>query len=377
MMSANVHFVIACIAICAALFVDVGGLLPNSHNSGQASYHLSLLTLKFMAVFIAYHLWFQKFMFKAALSVAYLGRDKFALAILKYLGPKRCPLWFYQDLLPDLPLPKVEDSVRKWLESIKPIVNEDQLADATAASSEFLQSDAAELQKVLVQCAKASPNGNWLENFWLEFAYLRCRDSLATNVNFFCTDSSDNMFNEPFEKDPCRRLAQLISAAIDFKFRVDNGTLECLRIGGTVPVCMNGFKQVKSHGLIDPFPQNPPLTLKHYPPESGAVSCLPPAASLLTGACGAGFWDDSDSRGVSRQPTNAHGRARRGRSRAAHRRQGPVQTVRCHLRACHQHRSAPPPPLPISHYIALRAPTRVLFMFLVCRFPLLIPYPGP
>jgi hypothetical protein len=248
---AKLHFIVAVVAVSVALFADFGGFGYPKEKTGQTSYRLSLLTLKCMALFISYHLFFHKFMFKAALSVAYLGKDKFALAILKYLGPKRCPLWFYQSLLPELPLPKVEDTIKRWLLSISPLVNEEQLADATAAANDFIKMDASDLQKFLAERAKANANGNWLEEFWLEFAYLRCRQSLATNVNFFCTDSSDNMFKEPFETDPCRRLAQLISTAIDFKFRVDNGTLECLRIGGTVPVCMSGFKQVFVYELVD------------------------------------------------------------------------------------------------------------------------------
>jgi hypothetical protein len=241
----------AVLAGCAALFVGVF----TSSQSNNLSYQLSILCLKCMLAFLVFHIWFKTFMFKAALSVAYLGADKLALFILKFMGPKRCPLWFYQKLLPELPLPKLEDTVKRWLKSIEALVTEEQMAEATSAAQELLQSeDAKELQKFLSDRAKANPNGNWLEEFWLEFAYLRCRDSLATNVNFFCTDSSDNMFNEPFEKDPCRRVAQLISAAIDFKFRVDNGTLECLRIGGTVPVCMDGFKQVTPPTPTPPHP---------------------------------------------------------------------------------------------------------------------------
>ena len=161
------------IAVCAAIYADVGGLGTLIKLSSNASYYLSILILKCMAIFVAYHLWFQKFMFKAALSVAYLGKDQIALLILKYLGPKRCPLWFYQDLLPELPLPKPEDTINRWLKSIEPLVTEEQLTDATSAAREFLQTDAPELQSVLIKRAKASPNGNWLESFWLEFAYLR------------------------------------------------------------------------------------------------------------------------------------------------------------------------------------------------------------
>jgi len=195
-------------------------------------------------VYWAFQLLVKPRLLRKALAVAYKGTDKFALAILKYLGPKRCPIWFYQKMLPPLPLPKVEDSVKQWLRSIEPLVDEVQRAEAEAAAQQFLQSNPGELQALLAGLAKKSPNQNWLESLWLEFAYLRGRDPLPTNVNFYCTESSENLFKPPHETDPCRRLAQIIVAAVDFKLRVDRGTYDCLRVGGVVPVCMDGFSQV-------------------------------------------------------------------------------------------------------------------------------------
>lgn len=185
-----------------------------------------------------------KNIFKAALSAALVVRNRVALSTLKDLGGQRQPLWAHQDSLPELPLPKPEVTINRWLQSIQPFINAEQAAEATSAAQEFLQTDAAELQKVLVERAKASSNGNWLEDFWLEFAYLRGRESLVTNVSYFTTDSTDNMVKAPLVSDPCRRLSQLISSTIDFKIRVETGTLQCQLVGGKVPVCMNMFKQV-------------------------------------------------------------------------------------------------------------------------------------
>lgn len=89
----------------------------------------------------------------------------------------------YDNKLPNLPVPAVKESVSKLLDTIKPIATDPSLFEETKRKAlEFLQDDnVAELQRILKE--RASSKKNWLEEWWLEFAYLRSRKPLIPYSN--------------------------------------------------------------------------------------------------------------------------------------------------------------------------------------------------
>lgn len=89
----------------------------------------------------------------------------------------------YDNQLPSLPVPDVKQSVEKLLDSIKPIVaSDDSFKDTERRAIEFLKDpNVSELQDLLK--LRASQNKNWLEDWWLEFAYLRSRKPLIPYSN--------------------------------------------------------------------------------------------------------------------------------------------------------------------------------------------------
>ena len=76
---------------------------------------------------------------RLALRVAYKG-NKTALMVLKLLGGKSPRLFAFQDYLPNLPLPRLKDSLRKWLDSVQPLVSEAEFKKAQVPSTVFARS---------------------------------------------------------------------------------------------------------------------------------------------------------------------------------------------------------------------------------------------
>ncbi|EKX38102.1 hypothetical protein GUITHDRAFT_115656 [Guillardia theta CCMP2712] len=184
----------------------------------------------------------RKVVIQWALKHAYKD-NRHALLALKLLGGKNPPLDEFQSLLPSLPVPKLSSTLKQWLESVRPLVSEEAFRRAEEAAKEFESSkEGKDLQVQLVKRSKQC--SNWLEDWWVQFAYLRQRVSLMTYVNYFCTDSSDFIFREPYTSDPIRRVVDLIESALDFKHRVDHNTLRPLRIKNVLPVCMKGMNKV-------------------------------------------------------------------------------------------------------------------------------------
>ena len=184
----------------------------------------------------------RRWLVRLALKRAWKG-DPLSLLVLKHLGGKRPRLDAFEDGLPSLPVPPLGQTLARWLESLEPLLDADQMAQVRADAAE-LESSAGgrELQALLER--RAATSRNWLSEWWEEFAYLRGRLPLPTYANFFCTDSGCNLHEPSHEPDQARRVSALISAAMDFKHRVDTNSLQPLRIRGVLPVCMAGMRRI-------------------------------------------------------------------------------------------------------------------------------------
>jgi len=210
----------------------------------------------------------RRLLVRYALTNAFKGKDKLSLLILKTLCSKNTQLMEMQDQLPRLPLPPLKKTLEKWLASVKPLVTPDQYEDAKVAVEEFQDSEEARLlQRELKDRHRALPN--WLTDWWLEFAYLRQRAPLPTGSNFYSTDQHENMYGDVCTPDPITRASQVIVGHLDFKQQVDEGRKLCQKVGGVVPVCMEGFPLV--HGTTRvPGEEMDKLRTHVVPPDGDA-----------------------------------------------------------------------------------------------------------
>ena len=76
-----------------------------------------------IAIGVVFLLWFGRAIaLKLALRVAY-KKNKSALMVLKLLGGKSPSLFEFQKYLPNLPVPRLKDTLRNWLLSVEPLVS--------------------------------------------------------------------------------------------------------------------------------------------------------------------------------------------------------------------------------------------------------------
>jgi hypothetical protein len=163
-----------------------------------------------------------------------------------------------QKLLPQLPVPKLEDTIRRYLKSIKAVqLDADAYARSEATAMAFLASDcAAKLQHALEQrardCvtnARGYPHTHWLEEWWENLAYLSGRDPLAINLNCFGTMLSGLSLDfGPLASTAtlvATRAAAVIYGTMQFVYALDSATLGPEALGpGKAPLCMSQFKRV-------------------------------------------------------------------------------------------------------------------------------------
>ncbi|KAI7882364.1 acyltransferase ChoActase/COT/CPT [Lichtheimia hyalospora FSU 10163] len=147
------------------------------------------------------------------------------------------PMLRYQANLPKLPVPALSATLQKYLKTVRPLVGDEEYKRTENAVKEFETSGiGAKLQDRLVARAQDPNVVNWLEDWWLEGAYMAYRDPVMIHVSYFFYYKDDKL-----RKIPAKRAAAITTAALEFKQQVVNMTLEPEYAKGE-PMCMDSYK---------------------------------------------------------------------------------------------------------------------------------------
>ncbi|NWR28898.1 OCTC octanoyltransferase, partial [Tachuris rubrigastra] len=87
----------------------------------------------------------------------------------------------YQDSLPSLPVPPLDESLSKYLDAVKPFLNKEEYQRTEDVVKKFENGLGKELHQKLLERAKM--RRNWLEDWWLNVAYLDLRISTQIHCN--------------------------------------------------------------------------------------------------------------------------------------------------------------------------------------------------
>lgn len=87
----------------------------------------------------------------------------------------------FQSSLPSLPLPDLQNTLRKYLESVKPHVTPEEYSHTESIVRQFGSGIGQELQQKLK--LKAQNSRNWMEKWWEDAAYFEGRYPIAPLVN--------------------------------------------------------------------------------------------------------------------------------------------------------------------------------------------------
>lgn len=87
----------------------------------------------------------------------------------------------YDENRPDLPVPPLGQTIKKYLDSVRAIVSEEDYKATEAIAKQFASGVGAKLHEKLLQKAKHSRN--WLEKWWEDMAYLSSRQPLMPSCH--------------------------------------------------------------------------------------------------------------------------------------------------------------------------------------------------
>ncbi|CAH1795027.1 unnamed protein product [Owenia fusiformis] len=156
------------------------------------------------------------------------------------------PRWDLKKPLPKLPVPRLHDTIGRYLLAIQPLVSDEQYDKTAKLCRDFLESGGLgeELQEKLLDIADESDN--WVYQFWLDDMYMKPRLSLPVNSN------PGMVFPKQYFEDQDAQLrfaARLISGILDYKTIIDSHDLpidRCTSREKGQPLCMNQYYRLFS-----------------------------------------------------------------------------------------------------------------------------------
>jgi carnitine O-acetyltransferase len=171
------------------------------------------------------------------------------------------PMLRFQDSLPRLPVPALEDTAKRYLKSLHPLLSQTEFDHSKKAVAEFIKPGGVgnKLQEKLVALREDPSTKNWIYDWWNDAAYLSYRDPVVPYVSYFYSHRDDRR-----RRDPAKRAAAITTAVLDFKAQVDAGTLEPEYMK-KLPICMDSYKWMFNACRIPARPADHPVK---YAPES-------------------------------------------------------------------------------------------------------------
>ena len=138
-----------------------------------------------------------------------------------YLHKTAIPTDKFQDSLPRLPVPKLEDSMKRFLYSAEPLLSAEDLA-ATKAEVEAFQAGAGPALQGQLEAKAKEGYTSFISGWWFDM-YLENRQPLMLNVNPQLTFQMDPT---PAKNDQAERAASLMVSSARFIRTLADGHLE-------------------------------------------------------------------------------------------------------------------------------------------------------
>ncbi|KAI1461556.1 acyltransferase ChoActase/COT/CPT [Annulohypoxylon moriforme] len=161
----------------------------------------------------------------------------------------------FQDSLPRLPVPTLEETTSRYLKSLHPLLSPSELAASKIAVDEFIKPGGVgqKLQEKLIARREKPEIKNWIYEWWNDAAYLSYRDPVVPYVSYFYSHRDDRR-----RRNPAKRAAALTTAALEFKKQVDSGSLEPEYMK-KLPICMDSYKWMFNASRIPAKPADYPI----------------------------------------------------------------------------------------------------------------------
>uniref|UniRef100_A0A3Q1GC83 carnitine O-palmitoyltransferase n=1 Tax=Acanthochromis polyacanthus TaxID=80966 RepID=A0A3Q1GC83_9TELE len=108
------------------------------------------------------------------------------MLLVKVFSGRKPMLYSFQNSLPRLPVPAIKDTCRRYLESVRPLMDDEQFERMKGLAKDFEKNLGPRLQWYLK--LKSWWTSNYVSDWWEEYIYLRGRGPIMVNSNYYAMD---------------------------------------------------------------------------------------------------------------------------------------------------------------------------------------------
>ncbi|XP_034390384.1 carnitine O-palmitoyltransferase 1, liver isoform isoform X2 [Cyclopterus lumpus] len=153
------------------------------------------------------------------------------LILVKVFSGRKPMLYSFQNSLPRLPVPTIKDTCRRYLESVRPLMEDERYERMEGLTKDFEKNLGPRLQWYLK--LKSWWASNYVSDWWEEYIYLRGRGPIMVNSNYYAMD-----FLYVFPTSiQAARAGNAIHAIMLYRRKLDRAQVQPLMLLHTIPMC--------------------------------------------------------------------------------------------------------------------------------------------
>ncbi|KAL6053674.1 hypothetical protein STEG23_018907 [Scotinomys teguina] len=160
------------------------------------------------------------------------------LALVRIFSGRHPRLFSFQRALPRQPVPTAQESIRKYLESVRPVLGDEAFDHTAALASDFLRLQAPRLQLYLH--LKSWCASNYVSDWWEEFVYLRSRGSLMVDSTYYMMDF---LYVTPTPLQAARA-GNAVHALLLYRHLLNQQEIPPTLLMGMRPLCSAQFERI-------------------------------------------------------------------------------------------------------------------------------------
>ncbi|CAF1425143.1 unnamed protein product [Adineta steineri] len=165
-----------------------------------------------------------------------LGQKLWGGLVKLFIG-RNPSLYSYQSVLPQLPLPSLDDTLKRYLRTVRPIYDDIEYHQMEVLAEDFRRTIGRKLQRYL--WLKWLISSNYVSDWWEKFVYLRGRSPIMVNSNFYGLDMA---YIRP-TRIQTARAANMVCASLKYRTRLDHQNITPLMIQNMIPLCSSQYER--------------------------------------------------------------------------------------------------------------------------------------
>nr|XP_057931245.1 carnitine O-palmitoyltransferase 1, liver isoform isoform X2 [Doryrhamphus excisus]XP_057932441.1 carnitine O-palmitoyltransferase 1, liver isoform-like isoform X2 [Doryrhamphus excisus] len=160
------------------------------------------------------------------------------MLLVKVFSGRKPMLYSFQNSLPRLPVPSVKDTCRRYLESVRPLMDDEKYERMKGLTKDFEKNLGPRLQWYLT--LKSWWTSNYVSDWWEEYIYLRGRGPIMVNSNYYAMD-----FLYVFPTSiQAARAGNAIHAIMLYRRKLDRAQIKPLMLLNTIPMCSSQYERM-------------------------------------------------------------------------------------------------------------------------------------